>query len=197
MISPAGLLSSNLISLVDLSAFLIMQFDGSKAGYQSKRHHLVSYFICIFSFLALFLHAIFHFIWAVEGDQWFAINSNWAKLAGFERIYSWRPPSELYFLLIQISIALVALRRILGGWLGQDLQGDSHLERFCSSPGYIGFNILLLYSYQLPIEFSELFVRIADFVGLYKITAKSEWSQLCCGVSLLSFYILVSRSCSE
>ncbi|KAK3441684.1 hypothetical protein EUGRSUZ_B02004 [Eucalyptus grandis] len=196
----------------------------------------------MFSFLAVFLHAIFHFIWAIEGDQWFASNFKWAKLAGFERIYSWTPPSELYFLVIQISIAFVALRRISGGRPGQDLQGDSwsHLRTSCclllpavqlavgiSSPSwtsfpfficsciglvdwsltsnflglfrwwrflllYAGFNILLLYSYQLPIEFSELFVRIADFVGLYKITAKSDWSQLCCGVSLLSFYILLS-----
>ncbi|XP_056168337.1 uncharacterized protein LOC130138388 isoform X2 [Syzygium oleosum] len=39
MISPAALLSSNLISLVDLSAFLIMQFDGSKAGAGSTPLH--------------------------------------------------------------------------------------------------------------------------------------------------------------
>lgn len=57
----------------------------------------------------------------------------------FCRIYSWTPPSELYFLVIQISIAFVALRRISGARLGQDLRGDSCLECFCSSRGYIGW----------------------------------------------------------
>ncbi|KAF8038803.1 hypothetical protein BT93_B1378 [Corymbia citriodora subsp. variegata] len=160
VISPAALLSWNLISLVDLSAFLIMQFDGSRAGYLSKRNHLVSYFICMFSSLAVFLHAIFHFIWAVEGDQWFALNSKWAKLAGFERIYSWTPPSEFYFLFIQTSIAFVSLRRVSGVRHGQDLQGDSHLECFYSSLGDIGSHLrtsccLLLPAVQLVVGISS------------------------------------------
>ncbi|PKI78240.1 hypothetical protein CRG98_001411, partial [Punica granatum] len=55
----------------------------------------------------------------------------------------------------------------------------------------LGSNIFLLYVYQLPVKFPELFVQFAELVGLYKISANSDLSELCSGLSLLSFYILV------
>ncbi|CAI9102322.1 OLC1v1000569C1 [Oldenlandia corymbosa var. corymbosa] len=58
---------------------------------------------------------------------------------------------------------------------------------------YAGFNIIFLYVYQLPIEFSATFQQSADLVGLYKFSAKSDWPELCSGVSLLLFYFMLSR----
>lgn len=57
---------------------------------------------------------------------------------------------------------------------------------------YAGFYIVLLYVYQLPIEFSKMIQRIADFIGLYEISAKSEWPELCSAFSLVVFYIMLS-----
>ncbi|XP_022758137.1 piezo-type mechanosensitive ion channel homolog isoform X2 [Durio zibethinus] len=57
---------------------------------------------------------------------------------------------------------------------------------------YAGFNIVLLYVYQLPIEFSNMLQRIADFVGLFKISSTSEWPEICSAVSLMLFYIMLS-----
>ncbi|KAF3454410.1 hypothetical protein FNV43_RR04857 [Rhamnella rubrinervis] len=57
---------------------------------------------------------------------------------------------------------------------------------------YAGFNIILLYVCQLPIEFSDKLLRIADFIGLFRISAKSEWSEVCSAVSLLLFYVMIS-----
>ena len=57
---------------------------------------------------------------------------------------------------------------------------------------YAGLNIILLYVYQLPIEFSEIFLWVAKFIGLFKISAKSEQSEVCYGLSLLLFYVMVN-----
>lgn len=56
---------------------------------------------------------------------------------------------------------------------------------------YAGCNIVLLYVYQLPVNFPNIFLRVADYIGLFKISAGSEWPEICCGVSLVIFYIMV------
>lgn len=58
---------------------------------------------------------------------------------------------------------------------------------------YAGLNIIILYTYQLPIELSSMFQWIANFLGLYKVTSKSEWSQFCSGLSLVLFYFMVRQ----
>ncbi|KAF5954965.1 hypothetical protein HYC85_007821 [Camellia sinensis] len=50
----------------------------------------------------------------------------------------------------------------------------------------------LEYCSTLPGEFSCMFQWHADFIGLYKISAKSNWSEICSGVSLLLFYFMLS-----
>ncbi|KAK7337825.1 hypothetical protein VNO77_18412 [Canavalia gladiata] len=62
---------------------------------------------------------------------------------------------------------------------------------------YAGFNIILLYINQLPIEFPETFRWIFYHFGLFKLSTKSEWSEVCSGVSLLLFYIMLSWIRSE
>ncbi|KAL2507716.1 Piezo-type mechanosensitive ion channel-like protein [Forsythia ovata] len=57
---------------------------------------------------------------------------------------------------------------------------------------YAGFSICVLYVYQLPIGFLQTFHVIADFVGLYKISAKSDWQQACSGISLVVFFYMLS-----
>uniref|UniRef100_A0A7N2L3M8 Uncharacterized protein n=1 Tax=Quercus lobata TaxID=97700 RepID=A0A7N2L3M8_QUELO len=55
---------------------------------------------------------------------------------------------------------------------------------------FLGLNIILLYVYQLPIEFFEIFLWVAEFIGHFKISAKSEQSEVCYGLSLLLFYVM-------
>ncbi|KAI3975725.1 hypothetical protein MKX01_023151 [Papaver californicum] len=57
---------------------------------------------------------------------------------------------------------------------------------------YAGFYIALLYTYQLPINFSIMVQTVAEFVGLYKVSATLEWTRICCCVSLLVFYLMLS-----
>ncbi|KAF2298634.1 hypothetical protein GH714_024432 [Hevea brasiliensis] len=57
---------------------------------------------------------------------------------------------------------------------------------------YASFSIILLYVYQLPIEVPSLFHWIADFIGLFKISGKTEWPEICSGLSLVLFYLMLS-----
>ncbi|KAK2976815.1 hypothetical protein RJ640_002214 [Escallonia rubra] len=194
----------------------------------------------------------------------------------FGRNQSWRSPSVIYFLVIQLSAALVALTELYGRKIVPDSsrglslrQLDSSFEQivgsgmysiiqieweniyfFCiegshlrvvcclllpaiqlvvgiSHPSWVslpfflcsciglvdwsltsnflglfwwwryllfygGLNIILLYVYQLPIEFSTKFQWFARFIGLFKFSAKSQWSETCSGLSLLLFYVMLS-----
>ncbi|KAK1398972.1 piezo-type mechanosensitive ion channel-like [Heracleum sosnowskyi] len=57
---------------------------------------------------------------------------------------------------------------------------------------YAGINIILLYVYQLPIGFPKMFHVLAEFVGLYKISANSEGFEVLSGVSIMVFYFMLS-----
>lgn len=57
---------------------------------------------------------------------------------------------------------------------------------------YAGFNIILLYVYQLPIDLPEMVKWLADLIGLYKMYAKLEWLEICSGLSLVIFYLMLS-----
>ncbi|KAM3704955.1 hypothetical protein ACB098_03G044800 [Castanea mollissima] len=223
-------------------------------GSRFQRQSWFSWFVVNFSLLAILSHALFHIVLAIEGDQWSIADAQWAKIIGFMRVQSWRSLSVIYFLVIQVLAASVALIEIYGSRFGLDSWRDSCLGHLyssvvrigsqlrvlcclllpavqlvvgishpswvsfpffiCSSIGlvdwsltsnflglfrwwrhlllYSGLNIILLYVYQLPIEFSEIFLWVAEFIGLFKISAKSEWSEVCSGLSLLLFYIMLS-----
>ncbi|XP_039810070.1 piezo-type mechanosensitive ion channel homolog isoform X2 [Panicum virgatum] len=57
---------------------------------------------------------------------------------------------------------------------------------------YSVFSILLLYIYQLPVQFPYVVLAFADFIGLFKVSSKSEWPELSSGISLLVYYFMLS-----
>ncbi|KAH6808426.1 piezo-type mechanosensitive ion channel component [Perilla frutescens var. frutescens] len=57
---------------------------------------------------------------------------------------------------------------------------------------YAGFNIGLLYVYQLPVWLPQSFQTIADSIGLYKASVSSDWQEICSGISLMVFYYMLS-----
>ncbi|KAJ4842906.1 hypothetical protein Tsubulata_023830 [Turnera subulata] len=56
---------------------------------------------------------------------------------------------------------------------------------------YASFNIILLYFYQLPIEYPDMFRWFAGFIGLFKISGKSEWPEIFSAVTLILFYVML------
>ncbi|XP_010914337.1 piezo-type mechanosensitive ion channel homolog isoform X1 [Elaeis guineensis] len=245
----ASLLDWSLISLVNMLVFLAIQFTAPKIGSRSWKLHLIAWCTIIFSVLAILAQIIFHTLWCIEGQGWSIADAWWAKMIGFVRFQPWGSTSVIYFVIIQLSAALVALVEVLGNrlqdscWLNflsavdhigshlrvscclllpavQLVVGISHpswifLPFFiCSCVGlvnwsltsnflglfrwwrplllYAFFSILLLYIYQLPVKFPDVVLLIADFIGLYKLTATAEWPELCAGISLVTFYFMVS-----
>lgn len=57
---------------------------------------------------------------------------------------------------------------------------------------YACFNIFVLYIYQLPVEYPSMIRWIADLIGLYKISANTEWTKICSSLSLILYYIMMS-----
>lgn len=62
---------------------------------------------------------------------------------------------------------------------------------------YAGFNIFLLYVYQLPVEQPSVIHRMADLIGLYKISSNSQWPEICSCLSLVFYYIMLSFTKSD
>ncbi|MED6121436.1 hypothetical protein PIB30_030157, partial [Stylosanthes scabra] len=57
---------------------------------------------------------------------------------------------------------------------------------------YAAVDIFLLYVYQLPVEFPTAIHRMADIIGLYKISANSEWTKICSSISIILYYTMLS-----
>ncbi|XP_042395916.1 piezo-type mechanosensitive ion channel homolog isoform X1 [Zingiber officinale] len=250
LLLAASLVGWNLISLVNMLLFFAIQFTTPRVGFNSWRVYTIACCTVIFSVLVLIAETIFHILWHIKGDKWIVADAGWFKLIGFVRDQPWGPTSAIYFVIIQLSTALVALVEVLsnrfhqGSFLlnfsmstndiGYHLRvvcclilpaiqlvvGISHpswisLPFFiCSCIGlvdwsltsnflglfrwwrplliYTCFSILLIYTYQLPVSFPNMFLTFADFVGLYKITGRSDFPELCSGASLLLFYYMLS-----
>lgn len=254
LLLSAALINWSLISLVDLIAFLLIQYTAAQIGFRFRRRYFLLWPVIIFSLLSILSQAIYLTIWVVKGYQWSVTDAWWAKLVGFMILQSWKFPSVIYFLVTQLLVVFVALLDIYGNRLGLASWRDSCWGHFLtaleqlgshlrvgsclllpaiqlvvgiSHPSWIslpffvgscvglvdwsltsnflglfrwwkllqlyaGFNIFLLYVFQLPIEFPSMFQWIVDFVGLFKICATSEWPEICSGVSLVIFYIMLS-----
>ncbi|KAJ6680266.1 PIEZO-TYPE MECHANOSENSITIVE ION CHANNEL-like protein [Salix purpurea] len=253
LLLTSSLINWSLISLVDVIAFLLIQYAAPKIGYRFQRRLFLLWFIIIFSLVAILSQAVYLVIWGILGDKWSGTDAWWAHLIGFMIIHSWKSPLVIYFLVIQLLAVFVALVDVywsrfgLVPWqdscwghflnllehLGSHLRvasclllpaiqlivGISHpswlsLPFFIASCAglvdwsltsnflglfrwwrplqlYASVNIILLYTYQLPMEFLSTFQCVADFIGLFKISGKSEWLKICSSASLVLFYIMV------
>lgn len=221
-------------------------------GFHTWRLYLLYWCTIIYSAIAILAQVTFHIIWGIEGKGWIVAHSWWAKLVGFAREQPWESPFVIYFLVVQLSAAVLALVEVFGSRIHQDScwlsfyfgieQIGHHLRVACclllpavqlvvsiSHPSWISFpffvfsciglvdwsltsnflglfrwwrlleiysvfNILLLYIYQLRVKFPYVVVAFADFIGLFKVSSKSEWPELSSGISLLVYYFMLSSA---
>ncbi|XP_075093902.1 piezo-type mechanosensitive ion channel homolog [Nicotiana tabacum] len=253
LLLSAGLLNWSLISLVNLVSSLLLRFTAPKRGFRFKGRVLL-WFVFLFSVLTILLEVVFLIVLAILGAERALADAWWMKLIGLMKLKSWRSPSVIYLLVLQLLAAGVTLFEIHGNRFRLAQQQDSHWEHLlsvleqigsclrvssclflpalqlivgisnpswlslpffiCSCVGlvdlsltsnflglfrwwkflwlYAGFNICLLYFYQLPIAFPQMFYVVADYIGLYKISTNSGWQEICSGLSLLAFYYLIS-----
>ncbi|CAA7044183.1 unnamed protein product [Microthlaspi erraticum] len=254
LLLAAALINWSVISFVDLIAFLLVHYIAPEIGYRFQRRHWLLWPICIFSFAVLVAQVVYLVIWAAVGQDWDTAGTGWMTVIGFMVLKSWRNPTVMYFLALQLLILLVALADIYSSRFGLVRWRDtwwsnfsgifeqlgSHLRvasclllpavqlavgicnpSWVSLPFFIGscaglvdwsltsnvsglfrwwrvlyiyagFNIVLLYLYQLPINFSDMVRWIASFIGLFRISAETEGPDICSGLFLVVFYIMLS-----
>nr|CDM82909.1 unnamed protein product [Triticum aestivum] len=250
LLLTASLLDWSLISLVNMVIFFAIRFVAPRRGFHNWRLYLLYWCTVIYSAVAILAQVTFHIIWGIEGKGWIVAHSWWAKLVGFARDQPWESPSVIYFLIVQLSAAVLSLVEVFGSRIHQDScwlnfsfdieQIGYHFRVACclllpavqlivsiSHPSWISlpffvfsciglvdwsltsnflglfrwwrlleiysvFSILLLYIYQLRVKFPYVVVAFADFIGLFKVSSKSEWPELSSGISLLVYYFMVS-----
>lgn len=130
----AALLNWSLISLVNLIAFLLIQFTIPKTGFHIRRRFVLLWPVIIFSFLVVLSQVIFTIIAAIEGNEFTIADAWWAKLIGLMRIQFWRSPCAIYLSVVQLLVAFVALADI-----NADKWRDSFLGRVLSVVKHLGF----------------------------------------------------------
>ncbi|XP_047959723.1 piezo-type mechanosensitive ion channel homolog isoform X1 [Salvia hispanica] len=250
----AGLLNWSLISFINLVASLIFRFTFPKTGFEYGGRVLSLWFVFIYSAVVITSQVIFLILSAVLDRRWTVPEAWWIEFIGLMNIESWRSPTVIYFLVVQLLAGLVAfieINRSRFGFIGSQDSCWDHFSllveqigyRFrlvcclllpavqlatgisnpswlslpffiCSCVGlvdwsltsnflglfrwwkllwvYGGFNIGLLYVYQLPVGLAQSFQGISDSIGLYKACVSSDWQEICSGISLMVFYYMLS-----
>ncbi|KAL9303168.1 Piezo-type mechanosensitive ion channel [Arabidopsis thaliana] len=254
LLLAAALINWSVISFLDLIAFLLVHYIAPEIGYRFQRRHWLLWPIFIFSFAVFLAQVVYLVIWAALGQDWDTPDTGWMRVIGFMILKSWRNPTVMYFLALQLLTSLVALADIYSSRFGFARWRDtwwshfsgifehlgSHLRvasclllpavqlavgicnpSWVSLPFFIGscaglvdwsltsnvsglfrwwrvlyiyagFNIVLLYLYQLPINFSDMIRWIASFIGLFRISLETEGPDICSGLFLVLFYIMLS-----
>ncbi|PIN07686.1 hypothetical protein CDL12_19746 [Handroanthus impetiginosus] len=195
LLLTAGLMNWSLISLINLVTSLLLRFNAPKRGFRLRGRVLSLWFVFIYSAFVILLQVIFLTLSATRDSQWSIADAWWIKLLGLMKLAS--------------CLSLPAVQLVSGisnpSWLS--------LPFFiCSCVGlvdwsitsnflglfrwwkllwvYAGFSICLLYVYQLPVGFPQMFQSTFDSIGLYKVSVNSDWQQICSGTSLMVFYYM-------
>ncbi|XP_022960461.1 piezo-type mechanosensitive ion channel homolog isoform X1 [Cucurbita moschata] len=171
LLLTAALINWSLVSLADLLVFLFIQFNAHKIGFIFGRRFLVLWPIIIFSLLVILSQVTFLVIWSLEGYNWSLANAWWAKLIGFMTIQSWKSPSVIYFLVVQLLAIFVAAADIYWYRIGLVPRGDSCLVQFSSFVDRLGSHLrvascLLLPAIQIIVGISHpSWVSLPFFIG--------------------------------
>ncbi|KAG6575882.1 Piezo-type mechanosensitive ion channel-like protein, partial [Cucurbita argyrosperma subsp. sororia] len=171
LLLTAALINWSLISLTDLLLFLFIQFNADKIGFIFGRRFLVLWPIIIFSSLVILVQVTFLVIWSLEGYQWSIANAWWAKLIGFMTIQSWKSPSVIYFLVVQLLSIFVAAADIFWYRIGFVQRRDSCWVHLFSFVDHLGSHLrvascLLLPAIQIIVGISHpSWVSLPFFIG--------------------------------
>ncbi|TYK18292.1 piezo-type mechanosensitive ion channel-like protein [Cucumis melo var. makuwa] len=108
---------------------------------------------------------------SVAGYKWSIANAWWAKLIGFMTIQSWKSPSVIYFLVVQLLAIFVATADIFWYRIGLVPRGDSCWIHFFSFVNHLGSHLrvascLLLPAIQIIVGISRpSWVSLPFFIG--------------------------------
>uniref|UniRef100_A0A0D9V196 Piezo non-specific cation channel R-Ras-binding domain-containing protein n=1 Tax=Leersia perrieri TaxID=77586 RepID=A0A0D9V196_9ORYZ len=142
----ASLLDWSLISLVNMTFFFAIRFVAPMRGFRAWRLYLLFWCTIVYSVLAIMAQVTFHLIWCIEGEGWIVAHSWWAKLVGFARNQPGESSSVIYFLVVQLSVAVLALVEVFGSRIYQ----DSCWLNFSFGLEQIGYHLRVACCFLLP-----------------------------------------------
>ncbi|XP_020701631.1 piezo-type mechanosensitive ion channel homolog isoform X9 [Dendrobium catenatum] len=194
----ASLLDWSLISLTNLLIFLAIQLSAANRGSNSWRVYILLWCTIFFSFIAIVAQIIFSSIWCIEGNDWKVADTWWAKVIGFVRIQPMGSRSVIFFIVIQLSVGLIAFVEVHGS----SNDRGSCWSNFSSTVEQIGSPIriaccLLLPAIQLVVGISHpswIFLPffVCSCVGLVDWSLTSNFLGLFRWWRILLFYACFS-----
>nr|XP_017241510.1 PREDICTED: piezo-type mechanosensitive ion channel homolog isoform X4 [Daucus carota subsp. sativus] len=203
----AAFLNWSLISLVDLAVSLLILYKAPKRGFRYKGL-LLLWPLIIFSLLDILSQVTFLIVCAVKGDGCGMADSWWAKSIGFMKLQSWRYPSVIYYLVVQVFVVFTALSEVHRNKHGLVLSQDSWWARFSLFFERLGYHVrvafcLLVPAIQLVVGISKpswvsLPFFICSCVGLVDWSLTSNflglfrwWKQLWmyAGINIILLYV--------
>ncbi|KAK4408031.1 Piezo-type mechanosensitive ion channel [Sesamum angolense] len=150
LLLTAGLLNWSLISLINLVTSLLFQFTFPKRGFRFRWRVLSLWFVFIYSVIVIVVQVIFLTLCAILGSRWSIQDAWWIKLFGLMRIHSWRSPTVIYFLLVELLAGLVAFIEINRNKFGFVESRDSCWGYLSSVVEHIGYRLRLVSCLVLP-----------------------------------------------
>ncbi|KAL7126558.1 hypothetical protein ABFS83_14G196300 [Erythranthe nasuta] len=150
LLLTAGLLNWSLISLIHLVTSLLFRFTSPKTGLRYRGRLLTLWFIFIYSALVIILQVGFLILCAILGSEWSIADAWWIKLFGLMNVQSWKSPTVIYFLVVELLVGLVAFFEINRNRFGFVESRDSCWCYLSSVFEHIGYRLRLVSCLLLP-----------------------------------------------
>ncbi|KAI3472681.1 hypothetical protein Pfo_030830 [Paulownia fortunei] len=150
LLLTAGLLNWSLISLINLVTSLLFRFTSPKTGFLYRGRVLSLWFVFIYSALVIILQVIFLTLCATLDSQWTIADAWWIKLFGLMNVQSWRSPTVIYFLVIELLVGFVTFIEINRNKFGFMEYRDSCWGYLSSVVERIGYRLRLVSCLLLP-----------------------------------------------
>ncbi|XP_071738279.1 piezo-type mechanosensitive ion channel homolog [Rutidosis leptorrhynchoides] len=149
LLFTAALLNCSLISIGNLLASLLILFHFSFAGFHSEGRKLL-WVIVVYSIIVIFSQVTFLFAWAIWCGDCNAGVPLWAKLIGFMIVQTWRSPTIVYVLILQLLAAFTAFTELREIRLGFFTWAFSFLGSFAEAIERIVSHVKVAFFLLLP-----------------------------------------------
>ncbi|XP_057535739.1 piezo-type mechanosensitive ion channel homolog isoform X3 [Amaranthus tricolor] len=150
LLLAAAIFNWSIISLVYLAVFLVLQFNLPRRDFRFCSLYMFLWGCGIYSLLIALLQAIFVVIWVIKEGKWSLADSSWVKLIGFLSFQSWRSPTGIFYLVLQVLVGVVCLAWIYQHKLGMVPWRGSCWGNFLSFLAQLGSYIKVVSCFLLP-----------------------------------------------
>ncbi|KAJ0651144.1 putative Piezo family protein [Helianthus annuus] len=142
-ITVSAVLNCSLISLGNLVASLLVLFVYLEREFHSRGRTLL-WSIVIFSLVVILSQVTFLFAWAIWCGRRSLEEPLWAKFIGFMIVQTWKSPTVIYVLILQLLAAFTAFTELHEIRLGLFTCAESFLGTLAAAIVQIGWYRLMI-----------------------------------------------------